>query len=86
MPEQNATLSGVTVTNVGIYTGRPTGAPARAGRRADRDHRHGGRLAFRFDRPGRTRQFGIEFCVDSATAGDNVTPRLVPALPQGIQP
>jgi hypothetical protein len=75
IPEHNATVSGVTVTNVGIYTGQSTSAPARAGQ-ASPTGTIGTAADWHFvstgqDIPGKVgTQFGIEFRIDGAPAGD----------------
>ncbi len=91
IPEHNATVSGVTVTNVGIYTGQSTSAPARAGQ-ASPTGTIGTAADWHFDSTGQDipgkvgTQFGIEFRIDGAPAGDSVTLHLVLAFPpQGIR-
>ena len=89
--EQKATVSGVTVTNAGTYTGQSTSAPARAGQ-VSPTGTIGTAVNWHFvsgtpdvaDKVGT--QFGIEFRIDGAPAGDGVTLHLVLAFPpQGIR-
>jgi hypothetical protein len=91
IPEQKATVSGVTVTNAGTYTGQSTSAPARAGQISPTGT-IGTAVNWHFvsgtpDVAGKVgTQFGIEFRIDGAPAGDGVTLHLVLAFPpQGIR-
>jgi hypothetical protein len=86
-----ATVSGVTVTNVGTYTGKSTSAPSRAGQfsptgtigTASNWHfvSNGAEVAGQVGT-----QFGIEFRIDGSPVGDGVTLHLVLNFPpQGLR-
>jgi len=89
--ENAATVSGVTITNAGIFTGQSTSGPARAGQFSP-THTVGTEADWRFisdstDVPGQVgTQFGIEFRIDGEPAGEAVTLYLVFNFPpQGIR-
>jgi hypothetical protein len=89
--EDAPAIAGITVTNAGIYTGRSTSAPARAGQ-ASPTHTVGTASEWRFDSDSTDvaakvgTQFGIEFRVDGTPPGDSITLHLVLAFPpQGIR-
>jgi Domain of unknown function (DUF3859) len=91
IPEQKATVSGLTVTNSGTYTGQSISAPARAGQLSPTGT-IGAAVNWHFvssteDVTGKVgTQFGIEFRIDGAPVGDSVTLHLVLAFPaQGIR-
>jgi hypothetical protein len=91
IPEKKATVSGVTVTNAGTYTGESISAPARAGQISPTGT-IGTAVNWRFvtsspDVVGKVgAQFGIEFRIDGAPVGDGVTLHLVLTFPaQGIR-
>jgi hypothetical protein len=85
------TVTGITITKAGTYTAQTTSAPARSGQQSPT--RTVGTLAdWRFvsdstDVPGKVgTQFGIEFRIDGAPAGDGVTLYLALTFPpQGIR-
>ena len=91
IPERKATVSGVTVTNAGTYTGKSISAPARAGQLSPTGT-IGTTVDWHFvsntpDVVGKVgTQFGIEFRIDGAPVGDGVTLHLVLTFPpQGIR-
>jgi Domain of unknown function (DUF3859) len=91
VPQPKPTVSGVTVTNAGTYTGESISAPARAGQISPTGT-IGTAVSWHFvtdtqDVVGKIgTQFGIEFRIDGAPIGDGVTLHLVLAFPpQGIR-
>ena len=89
--EPKATVSGVTVTNAGTYTGQSISAPASAGQLSPTGT-IGTAVNWQFVSSGQDvvgkvgTQFGIEFRIDGAPAGESVTLHLVLAFPpQGIR-
>jgi hypothetical protein len=89
--EKGPTITGVTVTNAGTYTGQSTGTAAHAGQLSPTGT-IGTAADWHFvsdapDVAGKVgTQFGIEFRIDGAPPGDNVTLYLVLAFPpQGIR-
>jgi hypothetical protein len=89
--EPAATVSGITVTNVGAYTGQSLSAPSRAGQLSPTGT-IGTASDWHFvsnstDIAGEVgNQFGIEFRIDGKPAGDGVTLHLVINFPsQGIR-
>ncbi len=91
IPEKGATVSGVTVTNAGTYTGQSTSSPAHAGQSSPTGT-IGTESDWHFvsdapDVAGKVgTQFGIEFRIDGTPPGDGVTLYLVLAFPpQGMR-
>jgi hypothetical protein len=91
VPERKATVSGVTVTNAGTYTGESISAPARAGQISPTGT-IGTAVNWHFvsntqDVVGKVgTQFGVEFRIDGSPVGGVVTLHLVLAFPpQGIR-
>jgi len=89
--EKGPTITGVTVTNAGTYTVQSTSTAAHAGQLSPTGT-IGTESDWHFvsdapDVAGKVgTQFGIEFRIDGAPAGDNVTLYLVLAFPpQGIR-
>ncbi len=89
--EKGPTIAGVTVTNAGTYIGQSTSAAAHAGQLSPTGT-IGTEADWHFvsdapDVAGKVgTQFGIEFRIDGAPPGDNVTLYLVLAFPpQGIR-
>jgi Domain of unknown function (DUF3859) len=91
IPEPKATVSGLTVTNAGTYTGQSVSTPARAGQLSPTGT-IGTAVNWHFvssaeEVVGKVgTQFGIEFRIDGAPVGDRVTLHLVLAFPpQGVR-
>lgn len=89
--EQSPTVTGITVTHAGTYTGEATSAPARAGQQSP-THTVGTETNWHFVSDGANvagkvgTQFGIEFQIDGTPPGDSVTLHLVLTFPpQGIR-
>jgi hypothetical protein len=89
--ESGATVTGVTVTNAGTYTGQSASGPAHAGQLSPTGT-VGTAVDWQFvsdapDVAGKVgTQFGIEFRIDGTPPGDGVTLHLVLAFPpQGIR-
>ena len=89
--EQTATVTGITITKVGTYTAQTTSAPARPGQETPTGT-VGTDVNWHFvldspDLAGKTgTQFGIEFRLDGAPAGDNLTLHAVFIFaPQGMR-
>jgi hypothetical protein len=89
--EKGATVTGITVTKAGTYTGDSTSAPARAGQQSP-TNTVGTATNWQFVSAGADvagkigTQFGIEFRVDGEPAGDGVTLYMAFTFPpQGIR-
>jgi len=89
--ESGATVTGVTVTNAGTYTGQSASGPAHAGQLSPTGT-VGVAVDWQFvsdaqDVAGKVgTQFGIEFRIDGTPPGDGVTLHLVLAFPpQGVR-
>jgi hypothetical protein len=91
VPADNPTVTGVTITNAGTYTGQSISTPTSAGQQSPTGTV--GRTAdwqFLSDSPDIAAkvgtQFGIEFRIDGTPPGEAITLRLVLAFPpQGIR-
>jgi hypothetical protein len=89
--EKSATVTGITVTNAGAFTGDSTSAPAHAGQQSP-TNTVGSETNWHFvstgaDVAGKVgTQFGVEFRIDGTPPGDGVTLYLVLMFPpQGMR-
>src|SRR5579872_7495197 len=86
IPQAGPTVTGVTVTNVGTYSGQSISAPSSAGQSSPTGT-IGTQAFWRFVSSGQDvaakvgTQFGIEFRLDGAPAGEAVTLYLVLNFP-----